>query len=126
MEGPEVKVYMAKNKVTASFEDTSGLHVFYVEIGKRFQAGYQVCLDDWRENLTIYSGSKDTDALISGVMTRGLTLLRNKHRSICRAKAYSIVRRYYMEIRQYMDNPARIREIVRNFRSEVLRILGMG
>lgn len=119
---PEVKIHVAKNEVTVSWEEGSTLHVFYVELDKRIHAGYQICPG---ENLKIYSGSRDDDALISVVRIRDLVPLLVKQRRVSRSMAKNLVLRYYREIRQNITNPEEVKAIVKRFRSEVLGILGI-
>lgn len=121
---PEVKVHFEENEVTVSWEEASVLYIFCVELGKKFEAEYRAYPDEGvGEHMEIYAGSKDANALASVIMTRDLTLLLKKHKRVNREEAYSIIHKYYKEIRQNRNNPTRIREIVRSFRSEVLGIL---
>lgn len=122
MRYPEIKIHVAKNGVTVSWEEDSVLHVFYVELGVGVEAGYQTSAG---ENLKIYSGSRDDDALISVVRVKDLVPLLEKHAKVSRVVAKKLVLRYYREIRQNITNPEEVKAIVKRFRSEVLGILGI-
>lgn len=98
------------------------MHVFYVELDGRVEAGYQTSAE---ENLKIYSGRGDDDALISVVRIRDLVPLLVKQRRVSRSMAKNLVLRYYREIRQNLGNPEKVKSIIRRFRSEVLGILGI-